>query len=112
MFLNNASYSCLFQIREHLDYLLNETDFTTEDITNSLYILNKSLDEIKARVNEITQIGGHKNSKLFTLANIYQGKNRYLKLIKNYCDTSLRGVAGEKAFATIEIRIKQEKLPT
>ncbi|XP_031621664.1 uncharacterized protein LOC116339767 [Contarinia nasturtii] len=104
--LNKSSLS---KIKGHLDYILNETNFTANDITNSLFILNKSLDEIKARINEMTEIGAQSDLKLFTLAAIYSGKNIYLKRIKNYCDTKLPGDAGEKAFAAIEMRIKQDK---
>lgn len=96
--------SFLLQIKKHLDYLLNETKFAAVDITYSPYILLKSIDEIKARIDEMTKIGAP-----ITLPVIYQGKTKYMKCIRQYCVTQLKDKETDVAFAAIEERLKQQK---
>lgn len=95
-----------FQLKEHLDYLLNETNFTADDLLYFPYIFARSVDEIKARIKEMTRIGAP-----ITLPMIYQGKTRYLKFIRQYCTTKLEDKPGDLAYATIEDRVKRQKTP-
>lgn len=71
-----------FQMKEHLDYFLNETQFSAQDITHFPYIFNRNIDEIKLRVVEMKRIGAP-----ITLPMLYQGKTKYLKYIQKYCAT-------------------------
>ncbi|XP_031619216.1 uncharacterized protein LOC116338226 [Contarinia nasturtii] len=65
------------KIKTHLDYLLNEAKFTTEEIKNTITILSCSLDEIKSRLKEMKEIGAPIKLRVIALS-----KNRYLKYIQ------------------------------
>lgn len=69
------------KIKEHLDYLLKETRFNTEDIPKCLNIFNKNLDDLKARVDELSQLGAS-----ITITALTKSKTEYLKYAKTFCD--------------------------
>lgn len=62
-----------------MDFFLNETQFTAEDIKSQPYVLFKGIDEYKLRIEEMTKIG-----ITITLPAIYQSNTRYLKSIRKY----------------------------
>lgn len=84
-------------MKTHLDYFLNETQFSAADITYFPYILNKNIDEVKIRVIEMNRLDAP-----VTLPILYQGKTKYLKYIRQYCKT-------QNDFQAIEDRLRSEK---
>lgn len=69
------------KVKEHLDYLLNETRFDKKDIPKCLNILSKNLDDLKARVNELSELGAP-----ITITALTKSKTQYLKYVKTFCN--------------------------
>ncbi|XP_031617293.1 uncharacterized protein LOC116337108 isoform X2 [Contarinia nasturtii] len=88
-------YSAL-KIKTHLDFWQSEVGLTANEITNSLYILIKNLDEMKLRLCEMRKTGA-----TLKLSRIAGTKTVYLKYIRSCCPV--------KDFPIIEARIKQKK---
>ncbi|KAJ6625704.1 Transcription termination factor, mitochondrial, partial [Pseudolycoriella hygida] len=45
------------KVKKHLDYLLNETHFTVDDINSNPAVFRSNLNELKLRINELREIG-------------------------------------------------------
>lgn len=69
------------KIKEHLDYLLKETRFNAKDIPKCLNIFSKNLDDLKARFDELSQIGAP-----ITIQALTKTKTEYLKYAKTFCN--------------------------
>lgn len=87
------------KIKEHLDYLLNESRFNAKDIPKCLYIFKRSLDDLKARVDELTRIGAP-----ITIGVLHKNKTEYLKYVKKFCDDE--NDEHKVVLLAIEIRLK------
>lgn len=87
-----------------MDYFLNDTQFTAQDIKNAPYILTKNLDEVKVRIDEMTEIGA-----TFTLGTIYQGKTAYFNSLKRFLASKKNDETSSKALLAIELRLKSQK---
>lgn len=90
------------QIKKHLDFLLDH--FPAQEITHFPYILNKNIDEIKTRVEEMKKLGVP-----VTLPYIYQSKKRYLNVIRKYSVDNPRNQTGQDDFLAIEKRLSSQK---
>lgn len=84
-----------------MDYLLNETHFTIEDINSNVAVFRTNLDELKLRINELTAIG-LKPRKLYSIC---LDRKRYLEMVGKFCRKKNCPVAFE-TFKSIEKRIK------
>lgn len=62
-----------------LDYLLNETDYTREDIASVPRIFLFSLETIKKRIEELEMIGKLPKN----LSKLTQGNIRFKKLVES-----------------------------
>ncbi|XP_031640728.1 uncharacterized protein LOC116352346 [Contarinia nasturtii] len=89
-------YSAL-KIKTHLDFWQNEVGLTAKEITHSLYVINKKLDEMKLRLHEMKI-----NGAPLKLGMITGSETNYLNYIRSFCAT-------EEDFSIIEARIKQKK---
>lgn len=95
------------QIKQHLDYLLNEAKITIEDITLHPSIFKSSLDELKIRVNELRSLG-----LLFDVAFLKLDRKGYLERIKTRSKYKIK-INDEhffNNFHAIEDRIKSKKM--
>lgn len=90
------------QIKEHLDYLLNEVQFDVKEISKRLYIFEKSLHEMEARVDELSKIGAP-----ITVDALNKHKAHYLKYVKNYCNEE--NEEHKIILLNIEIRLKSSR---
>lgn len=90
------------KIKEHLDYLLNETRFNAEEIPKCLNIFNKNLDDLKARVDELSKIGAP-----VTIQALIKSKTEYLKHAKMFCDEE--NDENKTTLLAIEKRLKSSK---
>lgn len=69
-----------FQIKDIIDYLLNETNYTKEDIASTPRILFFSLETIRDRIEQLKMV----NSSSFShLSELTQGTNRFKKLVES-----------------------------
>lgn len=78
--------------------------FSAQEITHSPYILNKNIDEIKTRVEEMKKLGVP-----VTLPYIYQSKKRYLNVIRKYSVDYPKNQTGQDDFLAIEKRLSSKK---
>lgn len=92
----------LKKIKEHLDYLLNEVRFDVKEISKRLYIFEKSLNEIKARVDELPKIGAP-----ITVEALNKHKAHYMKYVKEYCNEE--NEEHKTILLDIEIRLKSSR---
>lgn len=84
-----------------LDYLLNETNFTIDDINSYLTVFTASTDELRLRMNELTAIG-------FVPHRLYMictHRTRYLEMVERFCVNKNCPDAFE-SFKLIEKRVK------
>lgn len=88
-------------MKAHIDYLLNETHFTIEDISSNVSVFRTNLDELKIRMNELTAIGLIPR-KLYSIC---LAKRMYLEMVGKFCRKKNCLVASE-TFKSIEKRIK------
>lgn len=89
-----------------MDYFLNETQFTADDIQKSVHILQKGLDEVRNRINEMTKIGAP-----IELSIINRSKTEYLKFIRSYAASNAekKDEKLQKGLMAIEERLKSKK---
>lgn len=87
------------QIKEHLDYFLNELGFDAKEVSKKLYIFDKSLNELKARTDELTKIGAP-----VTIEALNKHKSHYLKYVKSHCNEE--NEVHRITLLDIEIRLK------
>lgn len=93
--------SSVLKLREYIDYLLNETRYTIDDINGHIFIFRRNLHEIKCRINEFNSL--NYSPKLYLLAS---DRNTYLKKIKKLCKNTEHGMA---KYSLIERRLRDEK---
>lgn len=74
--LHQYSYTP-FQMKDIIDFLLSETDYTKEHIASTPRILFFSLDTIRERVEQLKTVGG----PFPHLSELTQAKIRFRKLI-------------------------------
>ncbi|XP_031616833.1 uncharacterized protein LOC116336809 isoform X3 [Contarinia nasturtii] len=91
----NLKQSSALKIKTHLDFWQSEVGLTANEITNSLYVLRRNVDEMNLRLCEMRKIGAP-----IKLSRIAGTKTVYLKYIRSY--------ATEEDFPIIEARIKQK----
>lgn len=101
-----TAYPALFKysvlkLREHIDYLLNETPYTIDDINGHIFIFRRNLLEIKCRINEFNSLNC--SPKIFHLSS---DRNSYLKKIEKLCKDTENG---EEKFKLIEERVREQK---
>lgn len=95
-------YSAI-KVKNHVDFLLNDTYFTIDDINQHIFVLRRNLDELKCRLNELTSL-----DYVPELFEICYDKKRYLKVAEKACRNSTLANSLDK-FQTIEKRIKLRK---
>lgn len=93
-------YSVL-KLREYIDYLLNETPYTIDDINGHIFIFRCNLLEIKCRINEFNSL--NYSPKLFLLAS---DRNTYLKKVEKLCKDTVNGMT---IYRSIERRVRERK---
>ena len=89
-------------MKAHLDYLLNETHFTAEDINSNVAVFRTNLDELKLRMDELASIGLIPEKLYF----ICLDRKRYLERVGRFCMKKNCPVTLNK-FRSIEKRIKK-----
>lgn len=89
-------------MKAHLDYLLNETHFTSEDISSHVSVFGRNLDELKLRLNELHAIGLIPR-KLYLLC---LDSKRYLEMVGKFFREKNCPIISFK-FKSIEKRIKK-----
>lgn len=90
-------------MKAHLDYLLNETHFTTEDINSNVSVFRSNLDELQLRMNELASVGLIPGKLYF----ICLDRKRYLEMVGKFC-TSKNCPDTLEGFRSIEKRIKNK----
>lgn len=93
-------YSVL-KLHEYIDYLLNETPYTVDDINGHIFILRRSLLEIKCRINEFNSL-----NCLPKFVYLSSDRNSYLKKIAKLCKDTENGM---EKFKLIEERVREQK---
>lgn len=71
-----------FQIKEVLDYLLDEANFSPHDIANAPRILCHSLETTKERLEELKSL----NCRPCSLVIVCRSKNEYEKFVRKWKD--------------------------
>lgn len=89
------------KLSEHIDYLLNEASYTTDDINGHIFILRCSLTEIKCRLHELNAL--NYRPKLYLLAST---RRSYLDKIKVLCREAENGM---RKYEKIESRVRAQK---
>lgn len=92
-------------MKAHLDYLLNETHFTAEDISSNVSVFRRNLDELKLRMDELASIGLIPEKLYF----ICLDSKRYLERVGKFC-TKKKCPVTLNRFKSIEKRIKNQIL--
>lgn len=90
------------KLREHIDYLLNETPYTIDEINGHIFIFRCNLLEIKCRIKEVHSL--NYDAKLFVIAS---DRKTYLNKIKKLCRDTENGM---KRFEMIERRVRKQKV--
>ncbi|XP_037049340.1 transcription termination factor, mitochondrial-like isoform X2 [Bradysia coprophila] len=90
------------KVKNHLDYLLNETHFTIDDINSTMAVFRTKLDELKLRMGELAAIGLVPR-KLYSIC---LDKRSYLDMVWRFCERKNRPAAFE-LYKSIEKRVKK-----
>ncbi|XP_031635754.1 transcription termination factor, mitochondrial-like [Contarinia nasturtii] len=93
----------IIKIQKHLDFLLNETHFTKEDITSYPRVFNNSLETLRVRFNELAAIKCHPK-RVYVIC---LEKKRYLEMIEKHCQ-SVDDKNVWEHFRKIEKRLKEK----
>lgn len=102
-FFQTLNFVALFQIRNHLDFLLTETHFTESDISSYPRVFINSLEKIKARLEELATLK-YVPKRLYIIC---LEKKRYLQIIEKHCQDINDEIVWEN-FRKIERRIKEK----
>lgn len=92
-----------FQAKKLIDYLLNETHFTEDDITSCPRVFSHSVETLENRMKELQSIG-LKPNRLYTIC---LDRKSYLKFIEKHC-YRLNDKKIWENFQKIETEIKQK----
>ncbi|XP_055301881.1 transcription termination factor, mitochondrial-like [Sitodiplosis mosellana] len=91
------------KIRQQLDFLLNETHFTEDDISSYPRVFTNSLKKLRTRMNELATVK-YKAKRLYIIC---LERKRYLEIIEKHCQC----IDDENVwinFREIEKRIKEK----
>lgn len=91
------------QIRNQLDFLLNETHFTETDIGTCLRVFMISYEELMARIDELSTVN-YVPKRLYIVC---LDRKRYLSTIEKHCQR-INDEHVWQNFRTIEKRIKEK----
>lgn len=92
----------VLKLNEHIDYLLNETSYTIDDINGHIFIFQCNLLEVKCRIKDMSML--NYTPKLYIIAS---SRNTYLKKIKKICRDVENGM---EKYKLIERRVREQKL--
>lgn len=99
-----VSFNCrcinltIFQIKEIMDYILNETEFTSHDIAKVPRILCHSLETTRQRLDELKSHGCHPT----TLVIVCKSINEYQKFLNQWL--SVRKKLIERKKLKVEVK--------
>lgn len=88
-----------------MDFFLDEAQFSPDDIHGCLDIFSKNLDDLKARLNELTSIGAP-----ITVQALIKSKTDYLKYVKKFCIDGNQ--KDEETLLSVELRLKKSRRKT
>lgn len=100
------AYPVLFKIsvlklNEYIEYLLNETSYTIDDINGHIFIFRCNLLEVKCRIEEMKTLDH--TPKLYLVAS---SRSTYLRKIKKLCRDVENGM---EKYKLIERRVRKGK---
>lgn len=97
-----SMYMCI-QVRNLLDFLLDDTHFTEDDITSYPRVFTNSLEKLKSRLDELATVN-YIPRRLYIIC---LERKRYMEMIEKHC-TDMGDVNIWNNFRKIERRIKEK----
>lgn len=81
---------------------MNEVQLDAEELSKSLWILQRNLDELKARTDELSKIGAP-----ISINVLHRNATGYLKYVKKFCNEE--NEEHKLTLLNIEIRLKSSR---